>query len=59
VANEVEIGLAGAGETNLNLLKSHQNQLGKHCVLAVHVHGIDQRLVAVAQVDAAPARRAG
>jgi hypothetical protein len=59
VTDKVEIGLAGAGKTDFYLLKAHSDQLGEHGVLAVHVHGIDQRLIAVAKINTAPARRLG
>ena len=59
VAHEVEVGLGGRGEADLDLLEAHLDELGEHRVLALEVHRVDQGLVAVAQVHAAPARRLG
>ena len=59
VANEVEVGLGGRREADLDLLEAHLDELDEHRVLAVEVHRVDEGLVAVAQVDAAPARRLG
>ncbi len=56
LAHEVEIGLAGGREPDLDLLESHRDQFFEHAQLAGGVHGIDERLVAVAQVDRAPQR---
>jgi hypothetical protein len=58
-AAEVEVGLAGAREADLDLLVAHLDQQLEHPQLAVGVHRVDERLVAVAQVDRAPARRLG
>ena len=57
LAHEVEVRLAGRWEADLNLLEAHLDQRVEHAPLALRVHGVDQRLVAVAQVDAAPQRR--
>ena len=54
LADEVEVGLAGRGEADLDLLEAHLHQGLEHAHLALGVHRVDQRLVAVAQVDAAP-----
>ena len=59
VTNEVEVGLRGRRESDLDLLETHLDELDEHRVLAIEVHRIDQRLIAVAQVDAAPARGPG
>ena len=56
VADEVEVGLGRRGETHLDLLEPHRDQLDEHGVLALQIHRVDQGLVAVAQVHAAPAR---
>ncbi len=58
-ADEIEVGLRGGGKSDLDLLEAHLNQRVEHAPLARPVHGIDQSLVAVAQVDGAPDRRLG
>ena len=57
--DEVEVGLAGRREADLDLLVAHPHQQLEHPLLAAGAHRVDQRLVAVAQVDRAPARRLG
>src|SRR5690606_3897643 len=57
--HEVEVGLARGGEADLDLLVAHAHQQVEHAHLALGVHGVDERLVAVAQVDRAPAGGAG
>jgi hypothetical protein len=56
---EVVVGLGGRGEPHLDLFESQAHQELEHGPLLGRVHGLDQRLVAVAQVDAAPDRRLG
>ena len=56
LADEVEVGLAGRGEPDLDLLVAHGHEQVEHPALALRAHRVDQRLVAVAQVDGAPAR---
>ena len=46
-----------AGKADLDFLVAHLHQQAEHAQLALRVHRLDQRLVAVAQVDAAPDRR--
>ncbi len=58
-AHEVEIGLRGRREADLDLLEADRAEQREHAPLALHVHRIDERLVAVAQVDRDPAGRAG
>src|SRR5690554_5746062 len=55
-AGEVEIRLGSRWEANLDLLEAHVEQQREHACLAVMAHGINQRLVAVAQIDRAPDR---
>ena len=55
-ADEVEVGLRGGGKGDLDLLEPHAGQQVEHAVLAIDPHGLDQRLVAVAQIDGAPDR---
>src|SRR5690606_1198262 len=59
LAYEVEVGLGGGREADFDLLVAHPYQQLEHLELAVGVHRVDQRLVAVTQVDGAPARRLG
>jgi hypothetical protein len=56
-ADEVVVGLAGAREADLDLLVAHPHQQLEHPPLALDRHRVDQGLVAVAQIDRAPARR--
>ena len=57
LAHEVEVGLARGREADLDLLEAHRHERLEHAPLADRVHRVDERLVAVAQVDRAPARR--
>ena len=57
VAAEVKIGLGSGGEADLDFLESQLDQLEKHARFARGIHGLDQGLIAVAQIDAAPDRR--
>jgi hypothetical protein len=57
-AHEVEIGLRRRGERHLDFLETDRHQSVEHAALARAIHRLDQRLVAVAQVGAAPERRA-
>ena len=59
LAHELEIGLRRRREADLDFLVAHLDEELEHPRLAVGVHGFDQRLVAVAQVDRAPDRRLG
>ena len=59
LADEVEVGLAGGGKSDLDLLVAHPHQQVEHLVLAGRGHRVDQRLVAVAQIGGQPARRPG
>ena len=56
-ADEVEVGLAGGREADLDLLVADRYEQVEHRVLAGGVHRVDQRLIAVAQVGREPARR--
>ena len=56
-ADEIEIGLRGGGKRDLDLLEAHADEQIEHAVLAIDAHRLDQRLVAVAQIDGAPDRR--
>ena len=57
LADEGEVGLAGAREADLDLLVAHPDQELEHRHLAGRAHRVDQRLVAVAEVGGEPARR--
>ena len=54
---EVEVGLGGGGEPHFDLLEADVDQGAEQLQLALGVHGIDQGLVAVPQVDAGPTGR--
>ncbi|MCY1433865.1 hypothetical protein D9M71_499050 [compost metagenome] len=59
VADEVEVGFGSGGEGHLDLLQAHFDQGFEETQLLRRVHRLDQRLVAVAQVGAAPDRHFG
>ena len=56
---ELEVGRRGGREADLDLLVAELEQEVEHLPLALGVHRVDERLVPVAQVGRAPARRAG
>ena len=53
-ADEIEIRLRGGREAHLDLLEAHFQQRIEHAHLAVMAHRLDQRLIAVTQVNRAP-----
>ena len=57
-ADEIVIGFRSAREADLNLLEAHGNQQIPEAQLTLGIHRVDQRLVAVTQIDGAPARGA-
>ena len=59
VAAEVEIGLAGGGEADLDLLEAEAHEFLEHAQLAPEAHRLHERLVAVAQIDGTPDGRPG
>jgi hypothetical protein len=59
LADEVEVGLRGGREADLDLLVAHLHEQLEHRQLAGGAHRLDQGLVAVTQVDRAPARGRG
>ena len=59
LADEVEVGLRRRREADLDLLVAHGDELLEHPHLARGGHRVDERLVAVTQVDGGPARRLG
>ena len=58
LAREVVVGLRRRRKADFDFLVAHPHQEAEHPQLAVGVHRLDQRLVAVAQIHAAPDRRA-
>jgi len=59
LADEVEVGLTRRGEADFDLLVPHADEQLEHDALALGRHGVDEGLVAVAEVDGAPAGRLG
>ncbi len=59
LADEVEVGLRGGRKADLDFLESHPHELLEHAALAGGIHGLDQSLIPVSQVDAAPGRCRG
>ncbi|MNC65722.1 hypothetical protein D3C75_1160420 [compost metagenome] len=58
-AHEVEIGLRGRRKRCLDFLDANTDQGFPEAQLLGRIHGLDQRLVAIAQVGTAPDRRNG
>ncbi len=54
--DEVEVRLARGGEADLDLLVAEPDEQVEHPHLALDVHRVDERLVAVPQIHRAPAR---
>ena len=57
--DEVEVGLGCRREPDLDFLEAHRHERVEEPPLARRVHGVDQRLVAVAKIDRAPQRCRG
>ena len=55
-AREVEVGLRGGRETDLDLVETEPHQQVEHAALALAVHRVHERLVAVAEIDRHPVR---
>ena len=55
-ANEVVVGLAGRGKADLDLLDADLDQQLPETTFLGDVHRLEQRLVAVTQIDAGPDR---
>ncbi len=53
-AHEVEIELAGGGETDFDLLEADLDQQLPHQLLLLDRHRLEQRLIAITQVDTRP-----
>jgi hypothetical protein len=56
LSNEGKIRFGGARESHLDLLEAELDELLEEAPLALGTHGLDQCLVAIAKVDAAPDR---
>jgi hypothetical protein len=56
LAQEIDVRLRGCGKANFDLLEAELDQEIEHTALALGTHGLDEGLVAVAQIDAAPDR---
>jgi hypothetical protein len=56
LTHEVEVGLRRSGEADLDLSEADLDETVPHATLAHGVHRVDQRLVAVAEIDRAPDR---
>ena len=59
LAREVVVGLRRRRKPDLDLLVAHLHQQLEHPKLAIGIHRLDQRLITVAQIDAAPHGRLG
>ncbi len=57
--DEIEVGLRSGRKAHFDFGEADFQQQVPHLQLFIDVHRIDERLVAVAQIDAAPARRLG
>ena len=57
--DKIEIGLRGGRKPHLDFLEADFYQHVEHAAFSARVHGLDQRLVAVAQIHAAPRGRCG
>ena len=49
--NEIEIGLRRRRESHFNFFEAHFHECVEHAQLALWIHWVDERLVAVAKVD--------
>ena len=56
--DEIELGLRGRRKADLDFLEAELDQQAEHPHFPLGVHRLDQRLVAVAKIDAAPRGRA-
>ena len=54
LANELEVGVGRRREPDLDLREAHLDERLEHLPLALGVHGLDERLVAVAKIDRTP-----
>ncbi|MCY1230757.1 hypothetical protein D9M72_431830 [compost metagenome] len=56
LTDKIEVSLRGGGKAHLDFLVTHADQQVEHLHLAGRAHGVDQGLVAVPEVNGAPAR---
>ena len=56
LTHKIEIGLAGGWKADFDLLESHLHECVEHAPLTIRIHRVDERLVAIAEIDAAPQR---
>src|SRR5207302_8953493 len=56
LTHEIEIRLRSGGKANFDLLEAELEQKIEHTALALGTHRLDECLIAVAQIDAAPDR---
>ena len=56
LSNKVKVSLRSRRESHFDLFEPHIEEQLEHGHLALGVHGIDKRLIAVAQVNGAPTR---
>lgn len=54
--HKVKLGLTGRREADFDFLVAHVDEQLKHPLLLFGAHRVDEGLVAIAQVDCAPAR---
>jgi len=54
---KIKIRLRGGGKSHFDFLETQLDQQIEHFVLALRIHRVNQRLISVAQVNAAPDRR--
>jgi hypothetical protein len=55
-ADEIEIRLRGGGKTHFDFLEPDFDQHVEHAAFACGIHRFDQRLIAIAKINAAPDR---
>ena len=51
LANEIKVGLTGRGEAHFNFGETDLAEFFEHAALALGVHRVDERLVAITQVN--------
>ena len=59
LTNKIKVRLARCGKPDFNLFEAHVDKCFEHAHFALRVHGVDQCLVPVAQVNTAPQRGLG
>jgi len=55
--DKIKIGLRSRRKSDLDFLEADLDQHVEHAPLARGIHRLDQRLIAIAKIDAAPLRR--